>query len=230
MKNLLNIMLLIILCLFGCNGTTEKKSTAKSKNTEIVNNDSIGIESNKSVEKDSHSNDTRYVKVIDWMDDFRNFRMAIYNDDVPKLETYFNFPFDDNGKSILSLCNLTDKDWAERKKQFNNPDLFYQADLAKYYKNIFPENFTTLLLKVKSDLLFSKQHLQTKIIEDKDGAYQLFVDYSEVENTLSLNFAISNNLKDDNGNYVSEGEHNIIYLFKIVNDKKLILERVDIAG
>ncbi|WP_157504857.1 hypothetical protein [Flavobacterium tegetincola] len=164
------------------------------------------------------------------MDDFRNFRMAIYNNDVVKLETYFNFPFDDKGKSILVLCNLTDNDWAERKKQFDNPDLFYKSDLAKYYKNIFPEIFTTLLLKIKSDQLFSKQHLQTKTIEDINGAYQLFADYSEVENTLTLNFAIRNNFKDENGDYVSEGEHNIIYLFKIVNDKRLILVRVDLAG
>lgn len=223
-------MVLITLCLFGCNGTTDKKSIEQPKNTEIVNNDSIGIDSNNSVEEDSQSTDSRYVKVINWMDDFRNFRMAIYNNDVPKLETYFNFPFDDKGKTILVLCNLTDEDWAERKKQFNNPDLFYKADLAKYYKNIFPENFTTLLLKVKSDQLFSKQHLQTKIIEDNNGAYQLFADYSEVENTLTLNFAIRNNFKDENGDYVSEGEHNIIYLFKIVNDKRLILVRVDLAG
>lgn len=226
MKNLLNLVLLTILCFFGCKEKGEVKSQKNLKQVAVIRNDSIV----NALKNNSQNNDSKYLEVSTWMDDFRNFRMAIYNNDVPKLETYFNFPFDDKGTSILALCTISDNDWAERKKQFNNPDLFYQSDLAKYYKNIFGKNFTALLLKVKSDQLFSRQHFKTKIIEDCDGAYQLFVDYSEVENTLTLNFAISNNFKDENGDYVSEGEHNIIYHFKIINDKKLILVRVDLAG
>ena len=230
MKNYLKLLLVIFLCFFSCKEKVQEKSMQYVEQTEVINKESAIIESIDNLVSDTDIDGIKYVEVQSWMDDFRNFRMAIYNDDLPKLGTYFNFPFNDQGKSILGLCNIPDSDWAERKKQFNNPDLFYQEDLAKYYKNIFDKNFTALLLKVKSDQLFSKQHLQTKIIEDNDGAYQLFVDYSEVENTLTLNFAISNNFKDDNGNYVSEGEHNIIYHFKIINDKKLILVRVDIAG
>ena len=230
MKNILNLLLVAILCLFSCKEKREEKSIDNLDKVEVINNEATISKSNYNLENNLQSNDLKYVEVNTWMDDFRNFRMAIYNNDVPKLETYFNFPFDDKGKSILGLCNISDSEWAERRKQFKNPDLFYQADLAKYYKNIFGKNFMALLLKVKSDQLFSKQHLQTKIIEDNDGAYQLFIDYSEVENTLTLNFAIQNNFKDENGDYVSEGEHNIIYHFKIINDKKLILDRVDLAG
>ena len=230
MKNPLNLLLAIILCLFGCDGKTDKKSKIQPENMEVINKDSIVNKSTNSLEKDAESDDLRCVEVDTWMDDFRNFRMAIYNNDVAKLETFFNFPFDDKGNSILSLCNISESDWAERKKQYKNADLFYEADLANYYKKIFDKNFTALILKIKSDKLFSKQHLQTKIIEDNDGAYQLFVDYSEVENTLTLNLAIDNNFKDENGDNVSEGEHNIIYRFKIIDDKKLKLERIDVVG
>ncbi|TDG35595.1 hypothetical protein EZJ43_13320 [Pedobacter changchengzhani] len=229
LKGIFYACAILLILTSGCGGKPEDRTGNQQKKT-IDSNEATKVaevtDNVSNIKKEVLS----YIEVKTWIDDFRNFRMAIYNNDVPKLETYFDFPFDDKGNSILGLCSISDNDWAARNKQFNNPDLFYKADLAKYYKNIFDKNFTALLLKVKSDQLFSKQHLQTKIIKDNDGAYQLFVDYSEVENTLTLNFAISNNFKDENGEYVSEGEHNIIYHFKIINDKKLILVRVDMAG
>ncbi|MEO5909924.1 MAG: hypothetical protein ABIP95_03505 [Pelobium sp.] len=230
MKNLLNAMLVIILCFFGCNGKTDKKSTAQPKNREIVNNDSIDIESNNSVEKNTASSDSKYVEVKTWIDDFRNFRMAIYNNDVPQLKTYFSFPFEDKGHTIIGLCAISDADWIVRKKHFKDPQLFYEADLEKYHKKVFDERFTTAILKIKSEQLVAKHSTETKLFGDKDLIYKLYADYNEDEKTLMLNMSIGNNAKYPDGNYVSEGEHNIIYHFKIMNGKKLILIRVDMAG
>lgn len=86
------------------------------------------------------------------------------------------------------------------------------------------------MLKVKTEKLFSKKTDSTATIVDDEVIYKLYADYNEKDKTFMLNMSFGNNAKDENGEYVSEGEHNIIYQFKVLNDKKLVLARIDIAG
>lgn len=134
------------------------------------------------------------------------------------------------GLCTMHLCELTEKDWLLRKRQFKNPEMFYEADLAQYYKKVFDKRFTNAILKIKSEELFLQHKQRTKTFVEKELIYTMYSDYSEADKTLILNMAFGNNYKDENGDYVSEGEHNIIYQFKIIDDKKLILKRMDIAG
>lgn len=165
-----------------------------------------------------------------WIDDFKEFRQAVDQKDLATLKTYFDFPFDDQGKTIFHLCNLTDTEWAKRKEKYDNAELFYEEDLEKYHDRIFNKEFLEMILKIKSDRLLKTHSFETQLIEKGDGIYQMFVDYNNEENTLILNMAIGNSAKDENGEYVSEGESNIIYRFKITEGQKLKLARIDIAG
>lgn len=57
---------------------------------------------------DNYKNEN--IKVTTWIDDFKSFRTAVYRNNITKLKTYFKFPFDDEGKTIFHLCELTESD------------------------------------------------------------------------------------------------------------------------
>lgn len=165
-----------------------------------------------------------------WIDDFKNLRSVLYQRNVQKLKTYFSFPFHDVGSTVFHLCNLTEDDWKNRKTRYKDADLFYEEDLDKYHKRIFGQDFLSALMKVKSDRLFKYHQTETQLFENGDHYHKLYANYNMQEKTLVLNLLSGNNFVDDDGNHVSEGEHNIIYTFKVIDGKKLLLARVDFAG
>ena len=164
-----------------------------------------------------------------WIDDFRSFREAVSSQDIATLQTFFKFPFADNG-SVLNLCELSEDDWLQRKLKYKDPSLFYQQDLKKYHSKIFNRDFVSALLSVKADSLYQKHEDETKLFENGDHYYKLYVNYHLHDKVLVMNVLIGNNFIDDDGNHVSEGEHNTIYTFSILKGKKLILDRVDLVG
>ena len=230
MKNYLNALLLITFVITGCDLKTDKESEEQNQNVGIVYSDSLIFENDITLQDKGKSKNLVDVEMSTWIDDFRDFRMAIYDNDVPKLKTYFNFPFDDPGSTILDLSKISEAGWALRKKQYDNPDLFYEQDLQKYYKHIFDERFIKCVLKVKSEKLFYEHIYQTEMFEEPEIMYQMVAEFFPKDRILRLNMSFGNNYKDENGAYISEGEHNVLYTFKIIDHKKLILQRIDVAG
>ena len=230
MKNVLNASLVIIFIFFACDGKNYRKSKEQNENVRVAYTDSLIFENDITLEDKGRSKNLVDVEVKTWIDDFRNFRMAIYDNDVPKLTTYFNFPFDDPGSTILHLSKISEESWAYRKKQYPNPDLFYEQDFQKYYRKIFDERFMKCILKVKSEVLFSEHIYRTEMFEEPEIMYQMVAEFFPKDRILRLNMSFANNYKDENGAYISEGEHNVLYTFKIIDHKKLILQRIDVAG
>lgn len=229
-KKLFFLCSMCIVLITGCGGKLQNKNDNK-RNVIKQSDDTVTVfDNNSNTSSPKKREILAYVEVRTWIDDFRNLRSAIYNDDIAKLETYFNFPFDDKGKSILGLCNLSKEDWDLRYTSLRNPDIFYESDLQKYHELIFDEKFTKCILKIKSEELFTKHIDQTIMFETTDIVYQMVAEFFPEDNLLRLNMAFGNNFKDDDGNLVSEGEHNVIYSFKVIDRKKLKLERIDVAG
>ncbi len=227
LKQVLIISFIISVFIASCGEQSEKKEPKSAKE---VNKEVLSAISKESSEKSSQPGRLSYVVVKTWIDDFRNFRSAVYNNDLPKLKTYINFPFDDPGSTIFHLANLSEKEWTERKAKLKNSDLFYKEDFERYHQKIFDERFEKCILKIKSEDLFTKQISRTKMFAEKDIVYQLVAEYDEGGNTLSLNMTFGNNFRDESGNLISEGENNIIYQFKVIGNKKLRLYRIDVAG
>ena len=218
---------------FSCGGKTEKHQPEILDQVELPNQavtatDSLYSSSSRST-NDMHDK-VEYVAVATWIDDFRNFRAAVYNDDVAKLKTYFEFPTSDPGEGLFYLSKLYQQDWQRRNEELKNPNLFYPADLEKYHRKIFDVRFKNCVLKIKTEELYSKHLYRTKLFEETDIIYEMVAEYRSADRRLVLNMAFGNNVKDENGAWISEGEHNVVYTFKVTDGKKLILDRVDIAG
>ncbi len=168
----------------------------------------------------------QYPEVNTWLDDFRNFRNAVNDKDIPKLKSYFNLPLNADSTQIWYAIFDTD---AELKKVQNGPGLFSERDFERYRSKLFRPAFVRSLLRIKSAKLFDKGENNSPEFNDKDGHYYMIVTFNKDSQTLSINLAYLNG-NDENGDYVSEGEHNIIYDFDIIDHKYLRFKRVMIAG
>ena len=161
-----------------------------------------------------------------WIDDFKIFRDAAYYNDVNKLKKYFNFPV--NTDSSQLFIGLTQSD-EEAREAIQKLKFFTEADLKRYHKNLFHPAFMKSLLKVKSAELFKTGESSSPKFSDKDGDYQMHVTYNGDAHTLTLDLAYFS-AKDENGDYVSEGECNLIYEFDVIEDKYIRFKKVDMAG
>jgi len=207
-------VLLLITTLFSCNNTqkTEQEATAKKEKQGINSTDTVNVK--------AESNP------VTWIDDFKSFRDAAYYNDVTKLKGYFNFPVNTDSAKLFFGVALSDE---KAREAIRNLKFFTEADLKRYHKNLFHPAFMKSLLKIKSAELFKNGESSSPKFSDKDGDYQMYVTYNRDNHTLTLNLAYSNGA-DENGEYVSEGEYNLIYEFDVLDDKYIRFKKVDMAG
>lgn len=165
-----------------------------------------------------------------WIDSFKEFRQALLDKNKTKLKSFFNFPLKDEGSSIWHICALTEAEANQRNKEVSDAALFYERDFDKYYSRIFDQKFLQALLKVKSAELYNKHNYSTREFSDPAHPYVLHTSYDEETKTLQLNMAFRNAGTDENGEYVSEGEYNVVYVFDIVNGKTLMFRKIVVAG
>jgi len=177
--------------------------------------------------------ETKYSTNENWVDDFKNFRQAIYTKNNAKLKSYFKFPIvADENSSLWYLVQLNDADWKKRKLKYGNKaDLFYEEDFDKFANVIFDSDFKQTIMKIKTDKLLKEHYSESPKYKKDDYSYQMLVDFqSDEADILYLNMSFGNTAVDENGENVSEGEHNNIYKFEVIDGKKIIFNGFTIAG
>lgn len=167
-----------------------------------------------------------YGTVNTWLDDFKNFRTAVYKGDTEKMKTYFNFPVNADTTQIWeAVYEQAD----ESKRPPNSPGTFTEADFDKHYKEVFNTAFLKSLLKVKSEELFKKGAYTTPAIKEKGGSFSMAANYDKATATLQLSVMYSGGT-DENGEEIGEGESATIYFFKVENHKYLKFDKILFAG
>ena len=169
---------------------------------------------------------TGYAQVETWIDDFKNFRTAMLNKDEAKLETYFSFPLETDSSDIW-MAVLGDDENIKQDQTSHKP--FTKKDFKQYHQKLFTADFLKALLKIKSAKLHETGDAETHLFKGTDGDYRLYANYDKQENLLTLNLAYAGG-KDEDGNYISESEHNINYLFTVSDNKYLRFKGLFIAG
>ncbi len=159
-----------------------------------------------------------------WIDDFKNFRDAVYRSDTGKIKTWFDFPL--TGNDIWYLV-LTEK---EVEKQNGNFKQFTEKDFNKYYKKIFPKQFVQSLLKIKSAELLKKGRAESPDLKEGNTNIKMYVSVDKEENTLQLNLAYNTPWKEKDGDVIDGGESNVLYTFKIIDNRSIRFLRIQLAG
>lgn len=201
----LNFLLLLALFLFGLN----------SANAEISRfNNSYTV----ALQKDS--------SLKSWIDDFKAFRNAVYNNDTAKLKSYFSFPV--SGTNDIWYILLDGKEFEEKK--INDTTRFTESDFSKYHKKLFTNYFIKALLKIKSEDLLKKGKSQSPTIKDGDTNIHLYASYSKKEKIVTLNLSYNTPGKEKDGVMLDGFESNVIYSFRILKNNRLQFVKVMIAG
>jgi hypothetical protein len=164
---------------------------------------------------------------IYWVENFREFRDAIFQRNKAKAKVFFNFPINDFTQSIKQL--VYDEDPETFQKSGNSIYIFTETDFSKYFDKIFPKNFVKSLLKVKTDELYKKGTYEIKF---KEGftTYTLHVIFDKITNTLELQFNSDTEHKDEKGELLDDSEFSIIYYFEITKQGHIKFKEIRIAG
>ncbi|RZK38216.1 MAG: hypothetical protein EOO90_23040 [Pedobacter sp.] len=161
-----------------------------------------------------------------WIDDFANFREAIYRQDVAKMKAYFNFPvFADTTQIWQAVYDNIE----QSKRPQTTPSTFTSEDLEKNHRQLFNEDFVESLLKVNAGRLYENGEFTTTKIVNKDLSFYMLAQYDKATNSLQLSLMYSG-WKDEDGVDMSEGESATIYFFKVTNTNHLIFDKILFAG
>jgi hypothetical protein len=206
MKKLTFIFLII--SLISCSENQEKK------NIKSTHQDSAIITKPGLLENDKQN----------WIQNFKDFRVAIYQHDINKAKRFCKFPILNENNQIWYLIY---KDSA-----FNSDRIipFTEQDFEKYFNKLFSPRFIASILKIKSDSLNNGEYKTKEFREDKSTTYGMVANFDKKESTLELNLWSNSIIKDENGEVQDGGEFSILYEFRIKEDGSLIFRQVKVAG
>jgi hypothetical protein len=210
------LILLLAIGIYSC-GDNSAKTTEQSTVDTI----------NKPPDGSMHKSDTLNIA---WINEFRNFRNAIYQDDITKIKSYFSFPVLDSSNEIWSVV-LGDSSDTFTGVSTERLIPFTEKDLGKYYRKLFNKEFKIGILKIKSDELFQKSYASIESINiDSSSSFFMTVSVNKVDNTLNIALSYNTAIKDENGDFEDGGESSIGYAFIIQKDGHLLFKQIRIAG
>ena len=203
MKNL--FLIVSIFLIFSC----EKKENAIVENEQIINF------------KEPKVSLTKNEITIQ---SFKEFRQAVYQNDLKKVKEFINFPVKSG-----EIWYLIDEN-----QENNSEKLFTEKDFDKYHSKIFTKEFINGLLKVKSDSIINKDEYFTNKLGDKKFYYRIgvFNEKDKEEGSHIIFDFIKNKEFDseiDEGEKVME-ETVIKYDFEILKNGKIKFKAIYLAG
>jgi hypothetical protein len=162
-----------------------------------------------------------------WVDNFRQFREALYQRDKSKAKAFFDFPFVNEGNEIWYLA-YSDNDEAVNKLD-TTVKPFTENDLDKYFDKVFSRRLVKCFLKIKIDELYKKGKSGSPEFKDGSTTYKLYAAYNKADRIVELNFATSTPYKISSTEYEA-GESNFIYYFQILADGHIKFIKILMAG
>jgi len=163
-----------------------------------------------------------------WVDNFRQFRDAIFHRDKTKAKAFFNFPIKDESNEIWYLAYSENDKSIDKLGNIAKP--FTEVDFDKYFDNIFSKNFVKSLLQIKVDELYKKGTFDTSELKDSSTTCILLSSYDKTEHSLQLNLNSNTPINDDKGQPIEAGEFSIIYYFEITKQGHIKFKKIMLAG
>lgn len=161
-----------------------------------------------------------------WIINFRQFRDALYQRNLSKAKSFFDFPFKNEGNDIWYLA------FSGNDKAIDNLDSnvkpFTEYDFDKYFDKIFSKDLIKCFLKIKMDELYKTGKSESPEFKDSSTTYKLYVTYDHTVKILQLNLATRTPYKISDTEYEA-GESNFIYQFQVLKNGHIKLKRLLIA-
>jgi hypothetical protein len=172
----------------------------------------------------------QFKDTINWINDFRTLRTAIYKNDTSTVKKYFRFPVLNSNNEIWYLV-LSEKALSGKRFKGNKLVPFLEKDLLEHFNQIFPKSFIKSLLKVKAEALYKKGYFETQdLSDDSTTTYRMYASFEKKTGILTLNLAYNQAIKDEEGNLLDGGESNVIYYFRVQKNGQLLFKEIRLAG
>ena len=164
-----------------------------------------------------------------WIDNFKEFRIAVYKKDRVKVKKFIDFPVLSQGNQIWYLAYQGNEKALNLLNDKTKP--FTEKDFDLYFDKIFSKFFINAILKIKTNELNNKGEVQS--IELSDGnatTYKMIATFDKSTHSLNLNLASNTIMKGTNGEILDGGEFSIMYQFEISLNGQLKFKQVELAG
>lgn len=162
-----------------------------------------------------------------WVDNFRQFRDALYKNDKTKAKEFLDFPFQNEGNEIWYLAYSDNEKATEKLNENVKP--FTEKDFDKYFNKIFTKQLVKCFLKIKTDDLYKTGKSESPEIKDSSTTYILYATFDKTDKTIELNLATRTPYKISDTE-TEIGETNFIYRFQVLKNGHIKLKRILIAG
>ena len=167
---------------------------------------------------------------VSWIQDFRKFRDAMYQNDRTAVKSFIDFPIINDNNEIWFLVYGWEGKGAELMKS-DKKEPMTEKDFDRYYAKIFGKTFIQLILKIKTEELFRKGETETaEISNGKATSYKIYSTFDTGRRVLSLNLSSNTIIKDAKGEETDRGESNTIYEFHILKNGHIKFMQVRLAG
>jgi hypothetical protein len=171
--------------------------------------------------------DTSIQKYPIWILEFQKLRQALYQNDLPIIKSYFEFPLtNEQANGLLAVINFN-----SNKDLRKTTNLQSEEEFTKYYKQIFRTDFVKGLLPMKSDSLLQNNYVSSTSwkVKNDDAQYSTSVSYDKSDKSVSLFLNAAYGIEAD-GNEESKTESAAVLIFIINKENKLKFDRVIMAG
>ena len=198
MKKIIYLFIILSSIVISCNSKNNKKQNEIEFNTtKIIPRSQKSI---KEIEVDKNQ-----ILLLD----FKKFREAVYQGKKEVVKTYIDFPISGNSINYELL------------------PIFYEKNFEKDFNVIFPKEFISSILKIKTEKLFKDGKFETKEIDTENGGnYKCYARIIDSE-VLQLNISFIENIYDVDGSLIEDaGEYNYIYEFEIKKNKLKLKSRI----
>lgn len=185
------------------------------------NRDKIGKTT--SVIKDSSATTAETRTTL--IENFRAFRNAVYQKHKKEVEQFVDFPIMNKNNEIWNLVK-----WNDNEPALDSIKPFTEKDFDKYFDSIFPRQFVKVLLKIKSEELFTEGSSGTDYINEGNTSYRIDATFDKSSGSLTLNFFSTSSGKDENAGDQIDWESSIEYEFSVFRNGQIKFKQIRLAG
>jgi hypothetical protein len=174
------------------------------------------------VNKPFKQKDTAY-----WVDNFRQFRDALYRADKSKAKAFFDFPFTNETNEIWYLAYAGNDEAIDKLGATVKP--LTEKDFDKYFNKLFSPELIKCLLPIKTDELYKKGKSESPEVKSGSTTYKLYATYTKADSTIELNLATKTSYKVSATEY-DASESNYIYYFQVLPNGHIKFKKLLMAG
>jgi hypothetical protein len=171
---------------------------------------------------------TTQADTTSWVESFREFRNAVYQNDRKKVKEFINFPIMNTNNEIWYLVSENNGQMISKIPNKIKP--FTEKDFDKDFDKIFESKFINTILKIKTDELYKNKYFETIEFKEADTTYKMYAQFDNERKILSLNLELNILIKDEDGKTEDVGESSVIYEFKVISSGHIKFIQIRLAG